>query len=206
MKKDGTAIIVEYNTITNPDSYRENGNNVINCASGSWYDKNKGLLGVYNMNDYTYEKKWFMFTVVLREITPENDILYKNKTSCKIYINGINALDRIVESPYNGELGSSVMKHNRAPLYVNPGNIYSNKGDDDKNPFEIRDGGDSILQMANLTYHNYALNDVEILQLFNKQFTKKPAVAPVDETDGFDQDKYAIANVSEQNGNVPLPF
>lgn len=206
MKNDGTSIIVEYNTVTNPDSYRENGNNVINCASGSWYDKNKGLLGVYNMNDYTYERKWFMVTIVLREITPENDILYKNKTSCKIYINGINALDRIVESPYNGELGSSVMKHNRAPLFVNPGDIYSNDGQDSKNPFEVSDGGDSVLQMANLTYHNYALNDVEILQLFNKKFTKAPAIAPVDETGDYTEDKYAIANVSEQSGNVPLPF
>lgn len=206
MKSDGSAIIVEYNTLTNPDSYRENGNNVINCASASWYDKNKGLLGIYKMDDYTYERKWFMFTVVLREISPENDILYKNKTSCKIYINGMNVLDRIVESPYNGTLGSAVMKHNRAPLYVNPGDIYSNTGATDSNPFQKGSMEDGVLQMANLSYHNYALDDVDILKLFKKEFTKSPAVPPVDDENFFKEDKFAIATVTEQGGNFPLPF
>ncbi len=204
MKKDGTAIIVEYNTITGPDAYRENGNNVINCASASWYDKNKGLLGIYNMNDYIYNRKWFMLTIVLREITPENDILYKNKTSCKIYINAINILDRIVESPYNGVNGSAVMKHNRAPLYVNPGNIYAySSADEEKNPFE---GKGDCLNMANLTYHNYALSDTDILQLFNQKFTKNPATPPIDNLAEYVEDKYAIASITEQSDTLPLPL
>lgn len=203
MKSDGSAMIVEYNTITNPDAYRENGDNAINCASGSWYDKNKGLLGIYNMNDYTFDRKWFMFTVVLREITPENDILYKNKTSCKIYINGVNILDRNVESPYNGAYGSAAMKHNKAPLYVNPGDIYSSSGNDKENPFDTN-GTTSPLQMANLSYFNYALTELEVLQLFDRKFTKAAAVAPMD--DGPLDDKYAIASVNENGNNIPLPF
>jgi hypothetical protein len=207
MKSDGSAIIVEYNTLTNPDAYRENGNNVINCASASWYDKNKGLLGIYKMDDYTYNNKWFMFTVVLREITPENDILYKNKTSCKIYINGLNTLDRIVESPYNGSLGSAAMKHNRGALFVNPGDIYSTNSEKiGSNPLENVQSEDDILNMANLTYHNYALDDVEILNLFKKEFTKSPALPPLNDDKLYQPDKYAIANVSEQSGNFPLPF
>lgn len=205
MKSDGSAIIVEYNTITNPDSYRENGNVVINCNSGSWYDKNKGLLGIYNMNNYVYDKKWFMFTLVLREITPENDILYKNKTSCKIYINGINVLDRVVESPYNGEYGSAAMKHNRAPLYVNPGDIFSNSDKNGENPFQSNNS-ESALQMANLSYHNYSLTEMEITELFKKEFTKSPAVGPVDDGSDSIEDKYAIAPVSEDGNNTPLSF
>lgn len=204
MKSDGSAIIVEYNTVTNPDAYRENGNNMINCSSASWYDKNKGMLGIYNMNDYTYDKKWFMFTVVLREITPENDILYKNKTNCKMYINGINVLDRVVESPYNGSYGSAAMKHNRAPLYVNPGDIYSQTGEDDKNPFKT-DNSASVLQMANLSYFNYALTELEIQQLFNKKFSRVAASPPIDDGVGV-IDKYAIASVTENQNNFPMAF
>jgi hypothetical protein len=203
MKSDGSAIVVEYNTITNPDAYRENGKNAINCSTGSWEDKNKGLLGIYNLNDYTYDKKWFMFTVVLKEINPDTDILYKNKTSCKIYINGINILDKTVESPYNSSYGSSTMRHNRAPLYVNPGDMFSTKGNESENPFN-NSGDSSAILMADLSYFNYAITDDEIDDLFAKEFTKDGAVAPVDDSVAID--KYAIANLTEDSNNAPLPF
>ena len=206
MKADGTSIVVEYNTITNPDAYRESGTNAIECASGSWFDKNKGMLGVYNMDNYIYNKKWFMLTVVLREITPENDILYKNKTSCKMYMNGINVLDRVVESPYSNSYGSAAMKHNRAPLHVNPGNIFSTAATADANPFITSGDGTSALQMANLHYFNYALSEAEIMQLFQKGFSQTAAVAPMDDDTDLVEDKYAIARLSEQNNNLPLPF
>ena len=205
MKADGSSLIVEYNTITNPDSFRENGTNMINCASGSWFDKNKGMLGIYNMDNYVYNKRWFMVTVILREITPDNDILYKNKTSCKIYLNGLNILDRIVESPYGNTYGSAAMKHNRAPLHVNPGDIFSSSSKNDVNPFVTAGTGTSALKMANLHYYNYALSDNEIVQLFNNKFSKMPAVAPMD--DGIVQeDPYAIASITENQNNLPLPF
>lgn len=207
MKSDGTAIIVEYNTLTNPDSYRENGNNMISCSSASWYDKNKGLLGIYNLNDYTYDKKWYMFTVVLKEISPDNDILYKNKTSCKMYINGINVLDRVVESPYNGAYGSAAMKHNRTPLYINPGDLYSlEDSKKSSNPFNTNNGTNGSVLMANLSYFNYALTDLEVSILFNRKFSKAAAVPPLDnQSDGI-TDPYAIAPVSENGNNLPLAF
>jgi len=203
MKSDGSAIIVEYNTLTNPDAYRENGKNAINCSTGAWEDKNKGLLGIYNLNDYTYDKKWFMFTVVLKEINPDNDILYQNKTSCKIYINGIKILDRSVESPYNGSYGSAVMKHNRSPLYVNPGDIFSTNGKEGENPFKTS-GDSSAILMANLSYFNYAINEEQITDLFQKEFTKNGATVPID--DSITTDQYSIAIVSEDTNNVPVPF
>jgi len=205
MKSDGTAIIVEYNTITNPDSYRENGTNVINCGSGSWTDQNKGLLGIYNMVNYVYDRKWFMFTLFLREIMPENDVIYKNKTNCKMYINGVNVLDRTVESPYKGEYGSAAMRHNRAPLYVNPGDIFA-ADNNMTNPFEAQAGTSTPLQMANLAYFNYAISEAEVAALFSKQFTKAAARAPMDNDLLYVEDPYAIAVVSEQGNNLPLAF
>jgi hypothetical protein len=206
MKSDGTAIIVEYNTITNPDSYREYGANEINCSTNNWYDNNKGLLGIYNLEEYVYDKKWFMFTVVLQEISPDNDLLFKNRTNCKMYINGINVLDRTVESPYNGSYGSAVMKHTRAPLYVNPGDIFSKTGNTGDNPFTVQGDGGSGLQMANLSYYNYALTELDIVSLFNKEFTKSQAIVPIDKDGNYTEDKFAIANVSEMNQNLPIPF
>jgi hypothetical protein len=199
MQADGSAIVVEYNTLTNPDSYRENGKNAIDC-SGSWMDQNRGMLGIYNMNDYTYDKKWFMFTIVLKEINPDTDILYKNKTSCKMYINGVNVQDRVVESPYNGSYGSAAMRHNRGPLYINPGDIFGTN--ESENP--VKNTLETTIMMANLTYFNYALSETEVMQLFNKKFTKSPAVPPT--TSSSVGDRYPIAPISQDNNNLPRQF
>lgn len=193
MKSDGSAMMVEYNTLSHPDAYRDHGKSMINCAGGTWTERNKGLLGIYDMDNYTYDKKWFMVSVVLKEINPENDILYRNKTSCNIFINGINALDRIVESPYSTGYGSSAMRHNRAPLYVNPGDVLGTSS---------RQNIDG-LQMANLSYFNYALDRAEIQSLFGKNFSKSPAQIHTPENT---PDKYTIAMVSEKANNVPKGF
>jgi hypothetical protein len=197
LESNGSAMVVEYNTVTNPDSYRENGQNVIDC-SGSWMDQNKGMLGIYNMDDHSYDKKWFMVTIVLREVNPDNDILYKNKTSCKIYINGINVQDRTVESPYNGSYGSAAMRHNRGPLFVNPTDIFG-EGQ------SIQSGKTDALKMANLTYFNYALTESDVMQVFGKKFSKQPASPPAaSASDGIDQ--YAIATISRDNSHFPKQF
>lgn len=186
MKSDGSSLIVEYNTITSPDSYREYGNNAIDCNSSSWYERNKGLLGIYDMGS-RFDKKWFMVSIVLQEVNPDSDILYRNKTSCKMYVNGINVLDRVVESPYNSSYGSAAMKHNRGKLHINPGD---NKV------------GEDILKMANMSYFNYALSVADIESLFEKQFTKTQAIISVDNE--INESKYQITNLDEKN--LPLPF
>lgn len=200
LEPNGSAMVVEYNTLTNPDAYRENGKNAIDC-SGNWMDQNKGMLGIYNMDDYAFNKKWFMVTIVLKEVNPDNDILYKNKTSCKMYINGINVQDRTVESPYNGTYGSAAMRHNRGPLYVNPTEI--NKKTDATSIFDANTT--DALKMANLTYFNYALTESEVMQVFGKKFSKQPAAPPAaSKTDGID--KYSIAAISRDYSHFPKQF
>lgn len=179
INKEGSSLIVEYNTLTNPDSYRESGIGKIKCETGTWDDRNEGLLGIYNMKSSEYNNKWFMVSIVLREITPENDVLNKFKTSCKIYLNGIKMLDREVEAPYNGiedQLeGSAAMKHNNSPLHLNPGDIlYEANTDNSQDLFN--DESKSPLQMADLTYFNYSITDNQIRSLFNGGFSKKPFV------------------------------
>jgi hypothetical protein len=193
MKKDGTSIIVEYNTVTFPDAFHEGGKTEIGVeCSGGWFDRNKGLLGIYNI-DSTYDKKWFMVTVILQEINPNNDILYKNKTTCKMYINGILMLDRIVESPYDSlATSSAAMRHNKGPLYINPKKIYN---DDDTITT------DSSLMMADLTYFNYAVGPDEIELLYKKGFTKGSATIP-----SISNNDPALYNMSAALKDGPKPF
>lgn len=195
MKNDGTSIIVEYNTLTNPDAYRSDGTTLIKCDTGKWDDRNGGLLGIYNMTSSEYDNKWFMFTVVIKEITPENDVLNKFKTSCKIYLNGINMLDRVVEAPFNGASdkspGSAAMKHNKSPLYLNPGNLLS-ENNDYHNTKIFTNSELSPLQMSDLTYLNYAANENQIKSMFISGFSKKPFQL----TEKPDVTYYPIANVT----------
>lgn len=168
--KNLNSLVVEYNTITSPDSYRSNGNSLIKCNGGSYDDKNQGYLGIYDMKSGEFDKRWFMITLVLKEITPENDILNKFKTSCKLYLNGIKMLDREVESSYNGitndSVGSAAMKHNRSPLFVNPTKqICTEESGKVTNKEEA-------LMMADLDYYNYALEYEEVKKIFNKGFNK----------------------------------
>ena len=169
--KNLNSLVVEYNTITNPDSYRSNGNNLIKCNGGSYDDRNQGYLGIYDMKSSEFDKRWFMITLVLKEITPENDILNKFKTSCKIYLNSIKMLDREVESPYNGEtidsIGSAAMKHNRAPLYVNPTKQICHEEDG-----KLTEKAEALM-MADLDYYNYALEHEDVKKIFNKGFNKE---------------------------------
>jgi len=200
MKSDGTSIIVEYNTLTNPDAYRSDGTTLIKCDTGKWDDRNGGLLGVYNMTSSEYDNKWFMFTVVIKEITPENDILNKFKTSCKIYLNGINKLDRVVEAPFNGESdkspGSAAMKHNKSPLHLNPGNLLT--AIDEQLEEKIFSTTDlSPLKMADLTYFNYATNENQIKSLFKSGFSKEPF--RLEEKPGITY--YPIANITSATSN-----
>jgi len=205
MKKDGTSIIVEYNTLSDPDAYRFDGNALIKCETGKWDDRNAGLLGIYDMKSSEFDNKWFMFTLVLKEITPENDILNKFKTLCKIYLNGVLALNREVESPYNGTIdnipGSTAMKHNRAPLFLNPGNLLSlNPINTNKKIFNSNDT--SPLQMADLTYYNYALDTDQIKSIFTNGFNKYPYVPPTNPGAIL----YPIANIDTNSSNSAKPY
>ena len=192
------SIIVEYNTIGSPDAYRDGGYKHNNC-SGTDYQKDNGHLGVYSIRS-DYDKKWFMITVVLQEISPDNNILNKYKTSCKMYINGENMLDRIVESPdYNSENVSSAMKHNKGNLYVAPDGIFKNNGGNNLDTIS----SEKSLLMANLSYNNYALSPLEIKDLYKLKFTKGAAKLP-----GILQDDPSLYKYSDvkTGDNLPKAF
>ncbi len=163
-----SKLLVEYNTITNVDALNYDGAIVNNCNSENLRDNN--MIGVYDLDKASIQKKFNMITLVIKETSSNEDILYKNNTTCKLYLNSVLVLDREVNSPYNTDStsGSTVMRQNNGKFYINPVNVYSEsttKSDEISEP--------DSMKIADLTYYNYALELLDIQNLFNRKFNSK---------------------------------
>jgi len=189
---DGTQIAVEFNNIYNTDSYQQ-GSMYKNCnktssssSSNEWNNRNKNMLGVY---DIEFNSKWFMVTIVMKEVSDSNNVLSLNKAYCKIYINGIKLLDKKVETKYNSEIYSATFKNNSSPFYINPLIDY-------KTPYERVTVG-SVLKISDIKYYNYAINDDIITSLYNKGFNNNIAdTTPVNKLA-----KYNMVSVDDMERN-----
>jgi hypothetical protein len=185
INNDASELIVEYNNINTPDTYNSSAiplqcNNINNI-----YDNNKNKLGIKNINTRMYNKTFNMITVVMQESPVNEDILFSNRTNCKVYFNGSLVSDRSTNNNdiVNGSTNiiSTVMKKNLANLYINPLSNFTDINTDyvDKiNTFVETEGygQSSPLKIADLNYYNYALSSTEIFGLYNKGFTNKPMV------------------------------
>ena len=189
---DGTSMAIDYNNILSPDSYQ---NNSIYkpCEFQSpnldWHEKNKNMLGIY---DITFNNKWFMVTIVIKEVADNNNILTKNRALCRLYINGMLIFENKVETMYNDDIYSATIKHNKSPFYVNPEfdygsssvdviknipyfNIRTAKYDNGTGHFDERDKS-NILRVADLTYFNYAIEQDKITSIYRDGFRKELVV------------------------------
>lgn len=189
---DGKNLAVDYNNILSPDSYQNNSK--YNRCDGVnnndlWWDRNKNMIGVY---DIEFSNKWFMVTIVMKEVADNNNILTKNRAICRIYINGLLVFENKLETIYgsNQDIYSATFKNNNSPLYINP--IFNMKYDTpaeplalqkknqnlpyldmstakyDDNKYNIDNPNDisGVIKMGDLKYYNYALEADAINQLF----------------------------------------
>jgi hypothetical protein len=207
ISSDGTKMAVDYNNILNPDSYQHS-SSYLDCknaggASDKWESKNKNMLGVY---DIKFNNKWFMVSIIMKEVADNNNILTKNRAMCKIYINGMVVYDNKVETKYGskGDILSATYRNNRSPLYVNP-KFTETHIKSALNPYFTFSNGTiagedstNILKMGDLTYYNYAINSDIINQRFNKGFSKAPAELPKTEKEL----KYNTVSSYELENNV----
>jgi hypothetical protein len=195
---DGAKIVIEYNNIYNSDSYQNNSTYTEGDACKlvdyeNWINKNKNLLGIY---DIEFDNKWFMITIVMKEVADSNNVLSYNRASCKMYINGVKLLDKKVETKYNNNIHSATFKNNTSPFYVNPGintdyikitdNPYNNKNITEK----------EILQIADIKYYNYSLNEDIILSLYNKGVNSEIATFEIK------KQKYMATNEDMEDSNI----
>jgi hypothetical protein len=194
LSSDGKNLAVDYNNILSPESYQNN-SKYNRCDSVDnnkpWWDRNKNMIGVY---DIEFSSKWFMVTVVMKEIADNNNILTKNRAICRIYINGLLVFENKLETIYgsNQDIYSATFKNNNSPLYINP--IFNMKSGgvsgrsesaattkktqnipyfdistakyDEKYNTDNPNDISGIVKMGDLKYYNYALEDDAINQLF----------------------------------------
>ena len=182
LEHGGDVLAVEFTTVDVPDAHQS-------CpdSSGTWENANahkvgvKGIIGKDELN-----KKWFMVTVVLQETDPTRMLSSRNKTTCKIFINGVRKATQTV----SGGLLTSPVRQPTGNLYFNYPLVKTISGT--SKPFSIDlsssaanmgtivdDSGSTSknnrLMMANLTYYNYAADEAEITSMFNRGFSKKAA-------------------------------
>jgi hypothetical protein len=187
---DGKKIAVEYNNIYNTESYQQ-GSMYKSCngmsSSTKWNERNKNLLGIY---DIEFNSKWFMVTIVMKEVSDSNNVLSINRASCKMYINGVKLLDKKVETKYDSKIYSATFKNNSSPFYINP------QIDNAKTPYRKVDTG-SVLKIADIKYYNYSINEDMISSLYNKGFNNNVA----DTTPANKLAKYNMVSVDDMENN-----
>ena len=177
IRNDGKQLVIDYNNINYPDSYNSSTKS-LDCDDNTkiLQDRNKNKFGIQDIDVNKYKKQFNMITIVFKEQADKDNILYKNNANCKIYFNKYLLSDRLAEVDVlnNNELSnfnSRVMKSNFSKLHINPA-----KDMDDTKVLNHK-MSDNIsetpaLQMSDLTYFNYALNQSEIDRLYNIGFNK----------------------------------
>jgi len=173
---DGSKLAIDYNNILSPDSYQHRSMSK-NCdsRSGDWNEKNSNLLGVYDIN---FDSKWYMVTVVMKEISDSNNILSNNRAECKIYINGYEVFNNKVETRYGSVIHSATSKNNNSPFYINPDfSETANKSKSSKNesPFFNTSLFRNLntLKIGDVKYFNYAINKDVIAGLLQRGLNKE---------------------------------
>ena len=190
IRNDAKEIIVEYNNINFPETYNTTAIQLDCTNKIDINSRNKNKLGITNI-DAKYKQKFNMITIIFQEQSKNEYVFNKNNANCKIYFNGILVEDRLAQTAaiektleYN-QLKSRVMKSNLSKLHINPSTktiigagsktayinnaikkIETNAADTSKK-IKI-----SPLQMADLTYFNYALTLKDVKLLYDKGFNK----------------------------------
>ena len=184
---NGSKLAVDYNNILSPDSYQYN-SSYKECSQiqvyDKWEEKNRNLLGIW---DIPFDGKWFMVSIVMKEVADSANILSVNRAMCKIYMNGMLVFDDKVETKYGVELNniySATHKDNKSPLYINPEltNIISRDANGvnlDQFFDTTKIGEENVLKMGDVKYFNYAINKDIINGIYNKGLNKVKSVKKV---------------------------
>jgi hypothetical protein len=194
---DGKSIAVEYNNVYNADSYKQ-GSVYKRCGklknTDGWKSKNNNMLGIY---DIDFNNKWFMVTIIMKEVADSNNIISVNRASCKIYINGSKLFDKKVETKYNNDLVSATLKNNNSPFYINPdvSKSVNDKGID--GPYN-KITEENTLKIADIKYYNYAISEDMISSLYNKGFNTEIAITT---TIDNKLSKYNMVSVDDMEDN-----
>ena len=199
LRNDGKELVVEFNNINYPETYNAINNKVIDCNNPDDLNKyrNFNKFGIKDIDVNNYKEKYNMITVVFQEQPKGDNLFNANKSNCKVYFNGELKSDKLantnsMENDVINNFKSRVMKSNLSKLHINPSENQSIK------QLTLSDNITKIspLQMADLTYYNYALTNSEIKTLYNNGFNKYEATfkkrVQRDYTKGFNSQTYTV--------------
>jgi hypothetical protein len=203
IRNDGKEIVVEYNNINYPETYNSIGTTPINCdalsldTEGSIKDRSINKFGIKDIDIKNYSEKFNMVTVVFQEQSKNENVFNKNKLNCRVYFNGELKADKLsntnsVEDDSINNFKSRVMRSNLSKLHINPSKNQKVK------PVKLSDDITEVspLQMADLSYYNYALTNTEIKRLYNNGFNKYGAsfkkLISKNYTKGFNNESYDL--------------
>jgi hypothetical protein len=178
IRNDAKQIVIDYNNINFPDTYNSDSINLLCNDDDFIEERSTNKFGIKNINVDKYKRKFNMITIVFKEQNNSEQLFYKKNANCKIYLNKQLISDRLasvdnIENDTIQKFNSRVMKSNFSKFHINPESFgYSNVG-----PHTLTDGISETpaLQVADLTYYNYALQQSEIDRLYNAGFNKYPA-------------------------------
>jgi hypothetical protein len=191
LQQKGKALVVEVNTTTSPDGVHEGSRSTCTDISQNWRERNAHLVALDGLDGANFDKKWFMVSVIMQDVTPYDPLPFRNRVRVAIYINGVLELDKYVE----GRLGSlgddaSVIRQNKGPLYIAPTiplKRYTGLADNGAPQYTdaLTAGFPSsipvkALYMADVSYFNYVLPEDEIKALFAAKFNTTVAASITD--------------------------
>lgn len=213
IRNDANEIIVEYNNINFPETYNSSAKSLtcIDNDENTLINRNRNKFGIKNIDVDKNKKRYNMITIVFQENPQNENIINSNKANCRIYFNGDLVSDRVANINNNenveiNEFKSRVMKSNYSKLRINDHRLNLNIGTSPP-VAKITDVDseleDTPLKMADLTYYNYALNQMEINSLYKAGFNKYEAVLKNVNTD---VDKYNKGFNSKNDKDLPEPI
>jgi hypothetical protein len=172
-----SAIIVEFNSIENPDVFHSGANiGNKNCSEKNMIVKDSNLIGIKGLEKRTdLTNSWNMVTIVVSETSPENDVFVtSNQAIVKLYLNGYAYLNK------DGQVEdkSTAMKINNSDIHLGIDSSTKQLNSILNIPAESKIG----IGISDLTYFNYILDDKEIINLFNKGCNKNTALIPSAQT------------------------
>jgi len=179
----GDALVVEFNTYQTPDPVIQNTQNVCNVTSSNWLETNVQRFGVKSLRN-TFNKEWFMVTVIIQDTYPSDPLPLRNKTRVQIYINEEKKVDAYADGRVNENSSSnpSILRTAAANLHVAP-LVKSGTTDVTK---KVSAG--KALLLSDLSYFNYAVDSATISDRYKKGHSTTYAV-PDTTTDTLDPSK-----------------
>jgi hypothetical protein len=182
IRNDAREIIIEYNNINYPETYNST-SMPLNCDESSMAKRNINKFGIKEIDVDKTKRLYNMITIIFQEVPPNENAINSNKANCRVYFNSTLIEDRVanVSSIENVKDSSSfksrVMRTNSSKLRINDYRL--NNSSDSIIKAEPNDTGvggrQDAIKMADLTYFNYALNQMEINSLYKAGFNKYTA-------------------------------